>query len=117
MGDFYTDFITHQNDAKTWEEVDVAAPLAMLLSSKDEEEVKTISAAAKCSALIMGNYFVDQMTEILDEDRKVTHAALSRKVDEALYNPKDRKSWRFSSLDVATFCVMTLYHHIERYRQ
>ena len=103
MGDFYTDFITHQNEAKSWEEVDVAAPLAMLMSRKDDEELKMMAAAAKCSALLMGNYFVDQMTEILDEDRKVTHAALSRKVDEALYNPKYRKSWRFSTVDVTFF--------------
>ena len=99
-GDFYNEFTKHQDASKSWEEVDIAAPLATNLSTKDEDELKTITAAAKCSALLMGQYFVDQMTEILDEDRKVTHADLSRKVDDALYNPKDRKIWKFNSLDV-----------------
>ena len=95
--------MTHQEEAKTWEEVDVAQALATILAPKDEEELKMISAAAKCSAFIMGNYFVDKMTEILDDDQVVTHATLARKVDEALYNPKDRKTWRFSTVDVRFF--------------
>ncbi|KAK4984929.1 FACT complex subunit spt16 [Elasticomyces elasticus] len=71
--------------AKEVEEVDIAGALSnTALSVKDEGELRTIRDASRASSGIMANYFVDQMSAILDEEKKISHKALAAKMDEKI---------------------------------
>lgn len=63
---------------------------------KDEEELRAIRAASKASTAIMTRYFADEMTTIIDEERKITHSAFSDRIeskidDERFFKKKDLK--------------------------
>ena len=60
------------------EEVDIAAGLSSAaLSVKDEKELRALRDASRASSGIMANFFVDQMSGILDEEKKISHKNLS----------------------------------------
>ncbi|KAK8204948.1 FACT complex subunit-domain-containing protein [Phyllosticta capitalensis] len=70
----------YEEVSKDLEEVDIASALSTAaLSVKDEKELRAIRDAAKASSGI-ANYFVDEMSEILDAEKKITHQALADKV-------------------------------------
>ncbi|KAJ1339694.1 hypothetical protein BSLG_005727 [Batrachochytrium salamandrivorans] len=56
-------------------QVDVSAAIAMLLSVKDEDELKTIRLAARISSATMKTFF-PQMSAIIDEGKNVSHEKL-----------------------------------------
>ncbi|KAF2146297.1 uncharacterized protein K452DRAFT_305247 [Aplosporella prunicola CBS 121167] len=66
--------------AKDIEETDCSLALSSAaLSIKDERELRAIRDASKASSGI-ANYFVDEMSEILDAEKRITHQALADKV-------------------------------------
>lgn len=77
--------------SKDVEEVDVSQALSHVMAVKDENELRAISNAAKASAAVMQDYFIDYMSDILDKDKKITHKAMSDKVGDKL---DDDKFWR-----------------------
>ncbi|KAN0062886.1 FACT complex subunit spt16 [Thecaphora frezii] len=74
-----------------YELVDVGVSLSAVWGSKDEEELRTLKIAAKMSSSVMSGYFVDEMSTILDEGRKVTHEKLAARVEDQL---EDTKAWK-----------------------
>ncbi|OJD37458.1 fact complex subunit spt16 [Diplodia corticola] len=73
---------------KDAEEVDCALALSSAaLSVKDEKELRAIRDASKASSGI-ANYFVDEMSEILDAEKKITHQALADRVSSKLDDSK-----------------------------
>ncbi|MCJ1250008.1 FACT complex subunit spt16 [Trapelia coarctata] len=75
--------------AKDLEEVDITVALsAAALAAKDENELRSIRNASKASALLMSQYFVEEMSEILDAEKKVTHKALGDMVDKKIDDEK-----------------------------
>lgn len=102
-------FVTEWKNAfaeisKEVEEVDIAPALSHAMSVKDEDELvrsaqlgtskhanvsqRAIRDASRASSGIMANYFVDQMSGILDEEKKVTHKSLSDKVGNVIEDEK-----------------------------
>ncbi|KAF2264458.1 SPT16-domain-containing protein [Lojkania enalia] len=68
-------------DIKEEDQVDLGPILSnAALSVKDEKELRIIRDASRASSAVMTNYFVDEMSEILDEEKKITHKAFSDKV-------------------------------------
>ncbi|KAI8393680.1 FACT complex subunit-domain-containing protein [Radiomyces spectabilis] len=79
---------------KSFEEVDIAPAVSACLAVKDEEEVRTMRIAAKISSNVMKNYFIDEMSTIVDEEKKVSHEKLAEQTEEALLDPKMAKRLR-----------------------
>ncbi|KAI4145361.1 MAG: hypothetical protein L6R39_003823 [Caloplaca ligustica] len=74
---------------KDIEEVDIAPALSLAaLSVKDETELRNMRDSARASTGIMTEFFVEEMSEVLDEEKKVTHKQLSDKIDRKLDDPK-----------------------------
>ncbi|KAI0148751.1 FACT complex subunit SPT16 [Xylariaceae sp. FL1272] len=74
------------------EEVDISAALSSAaFSIKDETELRSMRTASKACVALMNPYFLDQMSDILDQEKKVKHSALASKVDGKL---DDEKWWK-----------------------
>lgn len=77
---------------KEVEEVDISAALSTnAFSVKDENELRAMRTASKACVALMTPYFLDEMSNILDSEKKVTHATLAEKVDRKL---DDEKFWK-----------------------
>ncbi|KAI8890085.1 SPT16-domain-containing protein [Backusella circina FSU 941] len=79
----------------SFEEHDISAAIASCLATKDEEEVKNIRTAAKISSNMMENFFITEMSTIIDEEKQVTNDKLSDLTENALEDPKMSKRIRF----------------------
>ncbi|KAI9304410.1 FACT complex subunit-domain-containing protein [Cunninghamella echinulata] len=86
---------------KSYEEVDITQAISACLASKDEEEIKNMRIAAKLSSNMMKYYFTEEMSTIIDEEKKVSHEKLSELtetfLEDALSNPNNAKRIRFPS--------------------
>ncbi|KAI9819818.1 MAG: FACT complex subunit spt16 [Thelocarpon impressellum] len=70
------------------EEVDVAPALsAAALAVKDENELRAMRNASKACVGIMNPFFVEEMSDILDAEKKVTHEALASRVEAKIDDP------------------------------
>ncbi|KAL3953135.1 hypothetical protein ACCO45_013078 [Purpureocillium lilacinum] len=73
-------------------EVDVTTALSTYaFAVKDENELRAMRTASKACVALMTPYFLDEMSNILDAEKKVTHSALAEKVDKKL---DDNKFWQ-----------------------
>lgn len=74
---------------KDVEQVDVSAALSThAFAVKDESELRAMRTAAKACVALMTPYFLDEMSNILDAEKKVKHSMLADKVDKKLDDPK-----------------------------
>ena len=80
------------DNCKDTEEVDVAQALsAGAFSVKDEVELRAMRTSAKACVALLASYFVDEMSDILDQEKKIKHSALADKV----YNKiEDESFWK-----------------------
>lgn len=87
------------------EQVDGTLGFSMCLAYKDSEELQLVSIAARASAAIMKNFFIVEMSTIVDEDQKVTHEKLTTKIEDLLGKDAERnaKKYLFPEADVK-FC-------------
>ncbi|KAG5926258.1 global regulator of transcription [Claviceps africana] len=77
---------------KDVEEVDITTALSThAFSIKDENELRAMRTASKACVALMTPYFLDEMSNILDSEKKVTHSDLAEKVDRKL---DDNKFWK-----------------------
>lgn len=77
---------------KDQEQVDISLALSTsAFSIKDETELRAMRTASKACVALMNPYFLDQMSDILDQEKKVKHSALATKVDQKL---DDSKWWK-----------------------
>lgn len=77
---------------KDAEEVDISAALSTAaFSIKDETELRAMRTASKACVALMNPYFLDQMSDVLDQEKNVKHSALAAKVDQKL---DDTKWWK-----------------------
>ncbi|KAK4934442.1 FACT complex subunit spt16, partial [Elasticomyces elasticus] len=74
--------------SKEVEEVDISTGLSQAMAVKDEEELKAIRTGAKAAAAVMSDYFVEEMSEVLDQEKKVTHADLATKISNKIDDQK-----------------------------
>ncbi|KAH8671213.1 FACT complex subunit spt-16 [Xylariales sp. PMI_506] len=77
---------------KAAESIDISAALSTAaFSIKDEAELRAMRTASKACVALMNPYFLDQMSDVLDQEKKVKHSVLANKVDEKL---DDNKWWK-----------------------
>ncbi|UKZ77912.1 FACT complex subunit spt16 [Trichoderma virens FT-333] len=70
---------------KDVEEVDISTALSThAFSIKDESELRAMRTASKACVALMTPYFLDEMSNILDAEKKVKHSVLADKVDKKL---------------------------------
>lgn len=84
--------------SKEVEEVDISAALSTVMSVKDQQELSNVRNASRATAVVMADYFVETMSDILDKDKKITHKALSDKIANKIDDDKF-----FASLKGADF--------------
>ncbi|KAF8854754.1 transcription elongation complex subunit [Acephala macrosclerotiorum] len=79
----------YSNISKDVEEVDIGPALSSAaLAVKDENELRAMRNASKACIALMNPYFLEEMSNVLDEEKKVKHSALANKVDGQLDNTK-----------------------------
>lgn len=74
--------------SKDVEEVDISVGLSQSMAIKDEEELKAIRTGAKAASAVISDYWVDEMAEVLDNAKKVTHASLAAKINTKIDDQK-----------------------------
>jgi nucleosome binding factor SPN SPT16 subunit len=109
-GPFAEEWKTAYGDiAKDVEEVEVASILSnAALAIKDEKELIAIRDASRASCRIIKDYFIDEMSGILDDEKKVSNnklaTQLADKIDDSSFFKKMKVSETFDpmNLDWAT---------------
>ena len=77
-------------------EVDISHALSVAaFSVKDETELRAMRASSKACAALMNPYFLDEMQDIIDSEKKVKHSSIADKVDRKL---DDDKWWKTAEL-------------------
>lgn len=90
-------------DCKDVEEVDVTSALSTAaFSTKDEIELRAVRNSSKACVALMHSYFLDEMSTILDQEKKVKHRVLADKVDSKLDDEKFWKSVKLPSGKLAS---------------
>ncbi|KAI9880467.1 MAG: FACT complex subunit spt16 [Pleopsidium flavum] len=75
--------------SKEVEEFDITTALsAAALSVKDENELRAMRNASRACTGLMAPWFVEEMSEVLDSEKKVTHKALAEKIDAKIDDAK-----------------------------
>ena len=76
---------TFEENCKDVEEVDVSVALSTYcLSTKDEIELRAMRTSSKACVAVMNPFFLEEMSNVLDEEKKVKHSTLSDKIDRVL---------------------------------
>ncbi|XP_063704152.1 FACT complex subunit spt16 [Culicoides brevitarsis] len=83
-----------------FESVDVSAPLAFVMASKDDAEVLTVKKACLATVDVFTKYLKDTIMEIIDADKKVKHSKLAEGVEAALTDKKYVSGVDTSQLDM-----------------
>ncbi|KAE8348222.1 FACT complex subunit spt16 [Aspergillus coremiiformis] len=75
--------------AQDVEEVDISPALSSAaFSVKDTDELVSIRNASRACSGLMSEYFVDEMSRLLDEEKQMTHKALSMRIDTKIDDSK-----------------------------
>ncbi|OAQ33302.1 metallopeptidase family M24 protein [Linnemannia elongata AG-77] len=80
---------------KSFENVDVSGGFADVFAIKDDEELRYTKSATRLSSLLMKNWFIDEMSKIIDEERKITHEKFAEKTEDVLLDEKMFKKLKF----------------------
>ena len=73
--------------SKEVEEVDMAQALSAAFAIKDETELRCMRSASRACSGILSDYWVEEMSEALDSERKVSHASLAKKIADKIEDP------------------------------
>ncbi|KAF9174824.1 FACT complex subunit spt16 [Mortierella sp. AD011] len=80
---------------KPIERVDMSSGVAEVFAIKDDEELRSTKMATKLSSLLMKNYFIEEMSQIIDEERKITHEKFAEKTEDVLLDERMFKQLKF----------------------
>lgn len=80
---------TFSEISKDVEEVDIAPALSSVcFSIKGPEELISMRNASRACSGLMSAYFVEEMSELLDEEKKISHKAFAAKLDAKIDDAK-----------------------------
>ncbi|EAS37200.2 FACT complex subunit spt16 [Coccidioides immitis RS] len=80
---------TFSETLKTIEEVDIAPALSSVcFSIKSQEELILMRNASRACSGLMSKYFVEEMSQLLDEEKKMSHQAFAAKVEAKIDDSK-----------------------------
>ena len=74
--------------SKDVEEVDISTALSLAFAVKDETELRSMRTAARAASGMMADYWIDEMAEVLDSEKKVTHNKLTDQLNKKIDDPK-----------------------------
>ena len=75
--------------SKDVQEVDVSAALSIAaFAVKDESELVAVKTASKACSGLITNYWIDEMANVLDSEKKISHVSLSQKVEDKIDDAK-----------------------------
>ncbi|XHG08082.1 FACT complex subunit spt16 [Aspergillus wentii] len=75
--------------SKEVEEVDITPALSSAaFSVKDTDELVSIRNASRACSGLMSEYFVDEMSRLLDEEKQMTHKSLTMRIDAKIDDAK-----------------------------
>ncbi|EXJ60662.1 xaa-Pro aminopeptidase [Cladophialophora yegresii CBS 114405] len=81
--------------SKNIEEVDVSGAFSTAFAVKDENELRAMRTAARAASGMISDYWVDEMSTVLDQEKKITHRQLcdkmSKKIDDTRFFSKVSK--------------------------
>ncbi|KAJ3056391.1 FACT complex subunit spt16 [Rhizophlyctis rosea] len=89
---------------KDVELVDMAPGIALALAVKDDSELDNVAAASRISSAVMSRYFLNEMSSIIDEDKKVKQDVLAQKMERCLTDDPYRQKLKLKDvclIDVA----------------
>lgn len=86
--------------SKEVEEVDISPALSAAMSVKDEHELRSIRNASHATSHIT-NYFKETMLSIVDDEKKITHKALSDKIANKIDDDKFFRQMKAAEFDPA----------------
>ncbi|KIV92656.1 hypothetical protein PV10_03929 [Exophiala mesophila] len=66
--------------SKDVEQVDISSAISSVLALKDETELRNMRTAARAGSALIAEYWVDEMSQVLDSEKKVSHRNLSNKL-------------------------------------
>jgi nucleosome binding factor SPN SPT16 subunit len=73
---------------KDVDEVDISQALSTVFAVKDETELRSMRTASRACSGMISDFWVDQMAEVLDSEKKVTHASLAKKIADKIDDSK-----------------------------
>ena len=74
--------------SKDVEEVDISQALSTAFAVKDETELRSMRTASRACSGMISDYWIDEMAEVLDSDKKVSHALLAKKIADKIDDSK-----------------------------
>ncbi|XP_042890224.1 FACT complex subunit SPT16-like [Penaeus japonicus] len=72
----------------SFEQVDISATMALVMSPKEESEIAIIKKASNATVDVFSKYLKEQIMDIIDRDKKVKHAKLAEGVEQAMADKK-----------------------------
>ncbi|RKP10675.1 FACT complex subunit spt16 [Thamnocephalis sphaerospora] len=87
--------------------VDVSTGMGQILAVKDEEEIWNSRMAAKLTSNMMKQFFVKEMSALIDEEKSITHDKFSEMIEETLVDERKRTAIRLpneADADVIDWC-------------
>jgi len=74
--------------SKDVEEVDISPALSTAFAVKDENELRSMRTAARAASGMVSDYWIDEMAEVLDQEKKVSHRVLADKINKKIDDTK-----------------------------
>ncbi len=88
-GPFVDEWVKMYGDiSKEIEEIDVTTAFSTALAVKDEAELRAMRTAARAASGVISDYWVEEMSVVLDQEKKTTHRQLSDKMSKMIDNTK-----------------------------
>lgn len=89
-GPFAEEWVKLYGDiSKEVEEVDISSAFSTAFAVKDENELRAMRTAARAASGMISDYWVDEMSTVLDQEKKITHRQLSdnlsKKIDDTKF--------------------------------
>lgn len=87
-------------DSKKFNLMDVSTAIAYLMAPKDEQEIHILTKASFLTCELYSKFLKEEITRIIDEDKKVRHEKLTEGVEAASSNKKYIKNVDLSHVDL-----------------
>ncbi|RWS01709.1 FACT complex subunit spt16-like protein [Dinothrombium tinctorium] len=91
---------------KDFDHVDISSDIAYLLAVKEDPEIEIMKKAAQASVDVYAKYLREEITEIIDSDKKVKHAKLAEGVEKAATDKKFVKNVDVSQIDMCYSAII-----------
>lgn len=82
-----------------FEKVDISAPMAVIMSPKDDDELAIIKKACQTTTDLFNKFVKEELMDLIDKEKRVKHSKLATQIEEALQNKKYISGVDLSKLD------------------